>query len=96
MPAVELARAAQQLADGPAMPQLGDVDRAPASEQRRHDDQQQEAHTEADRAERGPGLEVDELRDALDRAAERRRGGRPEDRCRPAAAGCPAGSRPSR
>ena len=46
----------------------------------RHDDQEKQGDPKSDRPDRGLRLEVDELRDARDRAAERRCGRRPEDR----------------
>ena len=56
------------------------IHRAPAGEQRGHDDQEEQRQAQADCPQGGLGLEIDELRDPLDRAAEGRGGCRPEDR----------------
>ena len=85
VPAVELAGATEQLTDRPLVPQGRDVDRAPAGKKQRHHDQQQQGHTQADRADGRLRLQVDELGDARDRAA--------EGRGRPGPSTAPPGSR---
>ena len=89
-PAVQLARPAQELPERPAVPEAGEIDPAPASEYRRHDEKQQEAQPQSDGAQGRLGLEVDELRDVLDHAAERGGRRRGREARPPAASGCPA------